>query len=307
MLEHAAMATTARSYPLDRPYADEPIPRSLRRISWGAVLAGVVVVLVVQMALMLLGLAIGTATIDPVAGNTPQASTLGIGGAAWWLGATAVSVFLGAWVAGRLAGQPSPTDGLLHGVVTWAAATLVAIYLLSTAIGGLVGGAFGALGSAAQAVGQGGQSLAAGAMQVLPDDIRGQAERLVQQAPEAAGQAQQATQQATGSGNMVDAVQKIVRGVQDGASPQDRDAAINLISQQAGVPRDEAERRLGEFQQTYRDYSQRAAAQAREAAQAAARTVAQVSFWSVVALVVGAALAAIGGRLGTPQDDRRYV
>ena len=158
-------------------------------------------------------------------------------------------MFLGAWVAGRLAGQPSTTDGMLHGVVTWAAATLVAIYLLSTAIGGLVGGAFGALGSAAQALAQGGQSLASGAMQVLPGDIRGQAERLFRRRPRPRpGQAQQATQQAAGGGSTVDAVQRIVRGVQDGASPQDRDAALNLIAQQAGVPRDEAERRLNEFQ-----------------------------------------------------------
>ena len=302
------MATTASSYPREGAYAgDLAGPHSTRRISWGAVIAGIVVVLVVQMALMLLGLAIGTATIDPAAADTPQATTLGLGGAAWWLGATAVSVFLGAWVAGRLAGQPSTTDGMLHGVVTWAAATLVAIYLLSTAIGGLVGGAFGALGSAAQALGQGGQSLASGAMQVLPDNIRGQAQRLFDQGPAAAGQAQQAAQQAAGGGSTVDAVQRIVRGVQDGASPQDRDAALNLIAQQAGVPRDEAERRLNEFQATYRDYSQRAAEQARQAAQAAAETVSQVSFWSVVALVVGAILAAIGGRLGTPRDDRRYV
>jgi ElaB/YqjD/DUF883 family membrane-anchored ribosome-binding protein len=98
-----------------------------------------------------------------------------------------------------------------------------------------------------------------------------------------------------------------VRGVQDGASPQDRDAALNLIAQHSGVPRDEAERRLNEFQQTYRDYSQRAAEQARQTAQAAAQTVSQVSFWSVVALIVGAILAAIGGRLGTPRDDRRYI
>jgi hypothetical protein len=303
------MATTASSYPRDGAYTDDLAGlRSARRISWGAVIAGVVVVLVVQMALMLLGLAIGTATIDPVSAESPQASTLGLGGAAWWLGATAVSVFLGAWVAGRLAGQPSTTDGMLHGVVTWAAATLVAIYLLSTAIGGLVGGAFGALGSAAQALAQGGQSLASGAMQVLPGDIRGQAERLFDQTPAAAGQAQQATQQAAaGGGSTVDAVQRIVRGVQDGASPQDRDAALNLIAQQAGVPRDEAERRLNEFQQTYRDYSQRAAEQARQTAQAAAQTVSQVSFWSVVALIVGAILAAIGGRLGTPRDDRRYI
>lgn len=305
------MATTARpAFPREGAYADDLRgPPAVRRISWGAIVAGVVVVLVVQMALMLLGLAIGTATVDPTTGDTPQASTLGIGGGVWWLASTAIAVFFGGWVAGRLAGMPTATDGMLHGIVTWAVATLFAIYLLSTAIGGLVGGAFGALGSAAQAVGQGTQSIASTAMQVLPDDIRGQAERLFDRAPAAAGQVQQeaqATQQAAGGGSMLDAVQRVVRGVQDGASPQDRDAALGVIAQQAGIPREEAERRLSEFQTTYRDYSQQAAEQARQSAQAAAETVSQVSFWAVVALVVGAILAAVGGRLGTPRDDLRY-
>lgn len=305
------MATTARpAFPREGAYADDLRgPPAVRRISWGAIVAGVVVVLVVQMALMLLGLAIGTATVDPAMGDTPQASTLGIGGGVWWLASTAIAVFFGGWVAGRLAGMPTATDGMLHGIVTWAVATLFAIYLLSTAIGGLVGGAFGALGSAAQAVGQGTQSIASTAMQVLPDDIRGQAERLFDRAPAAAGQVQQeaqATQQAAGGGSMLDAVQRVVRGVQDGASPQDRDAALGVIAQQAGIPREEAERRLSEFQTTYRDYSQQAAEQARQSAQAAAETVSQVSFWAVVALVVGAILAAVGGRLGTPRDDLRY-
>ena len=121
------MATTARpAFPREGAYVDEPRrPPVVRRISWGAIIAGVVVVLVVQMALMLLGLAIGTATIDPAAADTPGAYALGVGGA-WWLATTAIAVFVGGWVAGRLAGMPSRTDGTLHGVITWAAATLVA-------------------------------------------------------------------------------------------------------------------------------------------------------------------------------------
>ena len=220
---------------------------AVRRISWGAIVAGIVVVLVVQLLVMLLGLAIGTATIDPASSGSPDASTLGIGGGVWWLAATAISVFVGAWVAGRLAGMPTPTDGMLHGVVTWAAATLLGLYLLTTAIGGLVGGAFGALGSAAQAIGQGTQGLAGTAMQVLPDEIRGQVDQLFARAPAAAGEVQQQAQQAqqaAGGGSLLDAAQRVVRGVQDGASPQDRDAAVNVIAQQAGIPREEAERRL---------------------------------------------------------------
>ena len=105
---------------------------------------------------------------------------------------------------------------------------------------------------------------------------------------------------------MLDAVQRVVRGVQDGASARGRDAALNVISQQAGIPRQQAEQRLTEFKDTYRQYSQQAAEQARQTAQAAAETVSQVSFWSVVALVLDAALAALGGRLGTPRDELRY-
>jgi len=42
-----------------------PLTASLRRVSWGAILAGVVVALAVQVLLAMLGAAIGLATIEP--------------------------------------------------------------------------------------------------------------------------------------------------------------------------------------------------------------------------------------------------
>lgn len=298
-------------------------PAAVRRISWGSIIAGIVVVLVVQLLLMLLGLAIGASTLDPGAGDTPQASTFGTGAGIWWLLSTAVSIFAGAWVAGRLAGMPTRTDGMLHGVVTWAAATLLGIYLLTSTVGSLVGGAFGVLGNVASSMGSGAASLAQGAgsltqnvLQVLPDDLRAQAEGLFErtadqaqaQAPGAVDQAQQQAnqaRQAAGGGSTADAVRRVVRGVQEGAPPQDRQAAVNVIAQQAGIPPQEAEQRLNEFQTTYQQYSQQAAEQARQAADATARTVSQVSFWSVIGLVLGAILAAVGGSIGTPHDLRQ--
>ena len=76
------------------------------------------------------------------------------------------------------------------------------------------------------------------------------------------------------------------------------------VSQQAGIPREEAQARLEQFQTTYQQYTQQAAEQAREAADVAANTVAQMSFWSVVALILGGILAAVGGNMGTPRDLR---
>lgn len=305
------MASAARpgyggdTYPSLRDRYDT-MPRAVRRISWGAILAGIVVVLVVELLLMLLGLAVGASSIDPAtAGGTPGAAALSITSAVWWLVATAIAVFAGAWVAGRLAGMPSRTDGMLHGIVTWAAATLLGLYLLTSAVGSIIGGAFGTLGTITASLGQGSQALAQGAMQTMPDEIRGQVDQLLAQAPAAAGQAQQQAdqaRQAAGGGSALEAAQRVFRGVQTDASPQDRDAAINVIAQQAGVPREEAQARLDRLQQSYQQYSQQVAEKARQTADAAARTVAHLSFWSAIALILGAVLAALGGRLGSPDE-----
>lgn len=76
----------------------------INNVSWAAVLAGVVVSLVAQLLLNMLGLGIGAATIDPAAGQSPEASTLSIGAAIWWTVSGIIAAFLG----GR-AGTVNPT------------------------------------------------------------------------------------------------------------------------------------------------------------------------------------------------------
>lgn len=54
-----------------------------RRISWGAILGEVILVVAVQLLLSLLGAGIGLDTANTNAGTTPDASSLGIGAGAW--------------------------------------------------------------------------------------------------------------------------------------------------------------------------------------------------------------------------------
>jgi hypothetical protein len=56
----------------------------LNRVSWGAVLAGIVTALVTQLILNMLGIGIGVATLDPAGGDNPQASTFSIAAGIWW-------------------------------------------------------------------------------------------------------------------------------------------------------------------------------------------------------------------------------
>ena len=119
-------------------------PNYTRRISWGAIIAGLIVALVCQILLAMLGVAIGAATIEPTQEQRPLEG-LGTGAAIWWAVSSLISLFLGGSVAGRLAGVPRKGDGALHGIIMWGTATLIAFLLVGTALGGLFGGAFSAL------------------------------------------------------------------------------------------------------------------------------------------------------------------
>jgi hypothetical protein len=86
------------------------------RVSFGAIVAGVVVALATLVLLGFLGIAIGGAAIEPA---LPGVRTLAIATALWVLFAFVVATGLGSLVAGRLSGVTRPLDGLLHGVVVF--------------------------------------------------------------------------------------------------------------------------------------------------------------------------------------------
>jgi hypothetical protein len=294
--------TTRTGYDAPRAGDVAAVAVAGRRISWGAVFAGVIIVLIVQLLLSLLGVGIGASTIDPSRqGGTPEASTFGIGAGLWWVICSLISVFAGAWVAGRLAGMPDRTDGMLHGLVTWGLAMLLLIYLLTTTVSSLVGGAFGVVGSAMQAAGQGAQAAggaAAGAAQTgLLGPFQEDLQQLIGRARQQAQLTGQQIQQITSDENVRSVVQKAVTAGPERLSEADRQAAINALVQYTGMSRPEAEQRLTQWQQTY----QQAKQQAIEAAEATADTVSKASLWAFVALLLGAIVAAVGGMLGAPR------
>jgi len=122
------------------------------RISWAAIIASVILVVAVQMLLSMLGLGVGLGLVSPNTNGTPDASSFGIGAGLWWLLSSLVALALGGYVASWLGGLTTQFDGLLHGIMTWAIATLLTFYLLTSAVGGLIGGAFSVVGSQGHSV-----------------------------------------------------------------------------------------------------------------------------------------------------------
>ena len=139
MTEIDVTRTTASRAPL--------LERTGFRLSWGAILAGVVVATALQVTLTVLGLAIGLGAWDPGDGMRG----FGIGAGVWVLLTALVTLFIGGMTAGRLAGVLTRGDGALHGIVLWGVSSLLAVWMAASGAGALLGGAFGVLGQTAAA------------------------------------------------------------------------------------------------------------------------------------------------------------
>jgi len=77
-----------------------------------------------------LGVSIGVTAVNPLTADQSSGQALGIGAGIWLIVSTIISLFLGGWVAGRMAGFRR--EGALHGLVTWGAVTLLTVLLLTS-------------------------------------------------------------------------------------------------------------------------------------------------------------------------------
>ncbi len=146
---------TGANYPGGTLISQENIMRRplFPAIRWGAVLAGVAVGISVQLVLTLLGIASGLSMTSVQQGEAPGT------GALIWAGISMlISALVGAYVAGRMSGLKRKTDGILHGVVSWAVTTLLFVVLATSAGGSLLSGLFSGVGQGASAMAQSGAS-----------------------------------------------------------------------------------------------------------------------------------------------------
>src|ERR1700739_840580 len=105
----------------------------LPRVSWGAVFTGVVISLVVYLVMSVLGTAIGASLLSPLSRSNP-ARAFGFGSGVWLILTTVVSVFAGAYFAGRCA----PVLGWLHGLLAWAVMILFVVFGMASLLGSAV-------------------------------------------------------------------------------------------------------------------------------------------------------------------------
>jgi hypothetical protein len=272
-----------------------------RRISWAAIFGGVILVVAVQLLLSLLGAGIGLGTVNTNAGSTPTASNLGIGAGVWWVISSCLALALGGYVAAWLAGIEIRFDGALHGLVTWGIATLLTFWLLTSAIGSIIGGGFSALGSVASAAGSGISQAAkpiAQAAGVTPDMIQQEAQAYLQPTnPDPATMSPQDAQKAVATN-----LATYTGGGADAAAAKER--VINIMAAQMKISHDEAAKRFDDAQAKLKQARDKAIQTAKDAADASAAAASKTSFAAFGVLLLGGIAAALGGSLAVQRRLR---
>lgn len=315
----------------------------MKRISWSAVFAGVLVAIVTQMLLTLLGLGIGLGTIDPVEESNPVAG-LGIGSAIWYIVSSLLSLFVGGWVAGRLAGAPRLFDGAIHGVLTWSLVTLLTVYFLTTAIGSLIGGAGRLVGGIVRTAGSAAAAAGPGLGNMVQDqlqangidvknldlgDLKDQINTMLRQtgdpalspktlerkANQAADQAGDAADRAASNPQAADDVasglfNRLFKQGQSTINQVDREDAVNVVMKRTGKSRAEAEQTVDNWISTYKQasvkvqqVSKEAQIQARHAADDAASAASKAAIYGFFGLLIGVVAAGYGAKMGTDSKD----
>lgn len=271
----------------------------LHQASWGAIFAGAATALVAQVVLNLVGVGVGLASVGTNGADNPAASTVSMGAGLWFVGSGIVASLAGGAIAGRLSGKPRPGSAGLHGLVSWAVTTLVVLYLLTSAVGGLVGGAFSgvtsALGGAGSLIGgtvQTAAQAAAPSLSKIANPLDGIEQSVRQQS---AGQDPQAAKDAA-----VAAIKALFTG-DPGQKAQAESRAADALAKAQNIPADQARQQVQAYEAQYEQAVTTAKQKAEAAAVTAKSAATQGAFYAALALILGGLAAFFGGRLGAPK------
>ncbi len=270
----------------------------IKGMSWGAIIAGALVALMTTLLLTLLFAGIGLQSLNPATEQNPAAG-LGTGSIVAIVVTNLLSLFFGGWVTGRLARLPRRGDSFLHGILTWTVLTILTIFLVSSAVGRLVGGATSLLGNTLSTVTQSAAAAApdsaqgvTGALNQIPgvDALQGQVDQFLEQAgvqnPEQAGQ------------ELIGLVTARVQAGESLTSPAAREELTTFLTDNSDLTEAEIDQQVQEFGQQV-DQAQQQVVETTEEVAGISGTAALGAF---AALLIGAIIAALGAAAGTPKN-----
>ena len=206
---------------------------------------------------------------------------------------------IGGFIAGRLGGSLARSTAGYHGLVTWALTTVVAIVLVSTAAGAIVGGTFSALTGV---FGGAGNAVSSAVKTVAPAVPGDPMSAVVDQVKAVAGDPKNAD-----AGN--DAVTAVKSALS--SDPAQRaaatDQAAQALAKARGIPLDQAKSDVAKYEAQYDQLAAETKEKVGQVADTASTTASIGALVAAISLIIGALAAFLAGRLGAIGLGTRLV
>ncbi|WP_237227473.1 hypothetical protein [Rubinisphaera sp. JC750] len=249
MTDHETIHSTPAPGPLHRPV--EVRESGLPYISWGAIFAGLVIVLSLSWLLHLLGAAMGVSIADATDSVTMEGG-LTVGTTLWVVLSWMIAFFIGSMATARLAGKIDDFSGMLHGFTLWGIGTLAAVVIGSWGISSILQTGQQIASSAAQGVAVAGSGMATGvgyaaegsyaATQQITNQFGGRIqERLTDRAAEIASSADTQLSEQEIRNVINDLDERTLRRVVQDLTNDDQEGAAQLLADSTDLSEQDAE------------------------------------------------------------------
>jgi hypothetical protein len=329
----------------DRISISTPIQGSPSRISWGSVIAGVVIAIATMFCLTEMVMALGIGFLKPQDASRDAAiPSIALTGALAWVATALVAVFAGGWSAAHLARQAQ--ESVLHGLLVWGLGLVTMLLIATSATGMVIGGAFSLLSSGLSAAGSAAGGLvqatgevagrmgpSAGGAAGLPafrwDAIRFQAQNLMKDTLTAVHPQGGSREPAAGAGPAPAAADAPAAPAPDGdglallgrlfgkpgatLSENDRATAVSMLTATTSLSKDAAAKQVQDWEKAaaaasraYDTMKAEAEQKARAAAAGAAKALADAAWIAFVATLLGASSAMLGAHIGGHRTSRTF-
>jgi hypothetical protein len=249
-------------------------------VSWAAVIAGAFVVAATSLILLALGTGIGLSSVSPWSSTGSTASVVGTAAIVWLIFSQLSASAMGGYLAGRLRTKWVNVHGdevyfrdTAHGLLVWAVGLVVTVAFLATAATSIAGKAVQGAAAAPSA----------------NDPNAYFIDSLFRSDAPSAEQNSAAIRSEAGS--------IFANGLRQPELPAaDKAYLAKFVAARTGLSQADAERRVSE---TFEE--------ARQAADAARKAAAHLSYWTFFALLVGAFCASFAATIGGKQRDHLRV
>lgn len=268
--------------------------QNIGRVSWQAIFAGTLVMLIVLMLLSLLGLGIGLGSINPEEETHPMQG-LGTGTMIWWVISNLFAVFAGAFAAAHLTNVRYKYSGIFHGILSWSLYTLISFWLMTSAIGGIISGVGGVVSKSISGIGSGVSKMGSMAGEVDSGPIKEMLQDALHPGSDTTGREFDIDMMAVAQ----DAFFK------NGKLNTDvkREDIERSIVRNSTLSRADVQRATDTIMSKYENLQQRMPEIKQKAQQSAQKTtdvISKAAIWAFVALLLGLIVAGVGGKMGEP-------